>query len=263
MTADDRGVRAWFLAVVIVGGSLVALLNWLLHEPAKPATVVYGDSLTVQAEDAARTFNRGSGYRLIFRARAGTAMCDWVNRAAVDHVVLHPKRVVLAFTGNTATCAREAFERGGVAGATALYETSLRQMRAAFPTELVTVLIPPATHNLPNGWFPYNGNPALVAMYERVGRELHMDINTDADQWLTPNHVYRAQGPAFPHGGTGSTGGTVDLRLSDGVHLTPEGALYYGAALLETHSGAVPLSSSEFSSAESRMSSIAPGRPNR
>jgi hypothetical protein len=167
----------------------------------------------------------------VLRAKAGTAMCDWVSRAGIDRVALHPARVVLAFTGNTATCARKAFARGGARGATALYETSLREMRAAFPTEPVTILVPPAMHNLPNGWFPFNGDAHLVAMYERVGHALHMQVNTDADTWLTPGHVYQQKRPAFPRGRL------VDVRMSDGVHLTQQGALYYGAALLEARSG--------------------------
>ncbi len=262
MTAAGRGFRTWFpvavLSTLLIAVPLIALLQWLLRAPAKPTILIYGDSLTVQSKDEVRDLNAGSGYRVVFRAEPGTAMCDFVERAAFDNVMLHPARVVLAFTGNTATCAREAFAKGGAAGATALYERSLRQMRASFPALTMTLLIPPATHNLPNGWFPFNGDPQLVAMYERVGRELHMNVNTDADTWLTPNHVYRQKAPAFPHGSL------VDVRLSDGVHLTDEGVRYYAVALLEQSAGDYARAHADTVGASATSkSAMAPGLPNR
>ena len=207
--------------------SLLVLLSWLLTPKGRPVVVVYGDSLTVQSESAALSTHPGLRERVVFRAAGGTAMCDWVSQAAIDRVALSPKRVVLAFTGNTASCAAAAFRSGGVPGATGLYEVSLREMHAIFHGVPISVVIPPAMHNLENGWYPYNGNAALVAMYKRVGAELHMTINTRADDWLTPGHVFTATRPAYPHGPP------VLVRLSDGVHLTPAGELWYGAALLD------------------------------
>jgi hypothetical protein len=206
---------------------LLVFLSWLLTPKGRPVVVVYGDSLTVQSESSARSLHRGLPDDVVFRARGGTALCDWITTASVDRVALAPKRVVLAFTGNTASCAAAAFREGGVAGVTALYEQSLRQMRAIYPRVPITLVIPPAMHNLPHGWYPFNGNPALVAMYERVGGQLSMTINTRADDWLTPGHVFTATRPAYPHGPL------VQVRLSDGVHLTPAGELWYGAALLD------------------------------
>lgn len=183
--------------------------------------------MTVQSEAAARHEHRGANERVVFRARGGTAMCDWVEQARYDRLALHPHRVVLAFTGNTASCAAAAFRAGGISAATALYEHSLRQMRATFPSEPITILIPPAVNNRRPGWYPFNGNPALVAMDKRVGAELHMVINTDADDWLTPHHIFAQKRPEYP------SGPLVDVRLSDGIHLTPAGELWYGAALLK------------------------------
>ena len=211
---------------MIIGGLLVLLLHWAFVPDAKPLVIVYGDSLTVQSEADARQLHDGSKERVVFHARGGTAMCDWVARAGYDHLTLDPDRVVLAFTGNTASCASAAFRSGGAAGATALYEKSLREMRAIYPTEPITILIPPAMRNLPHGWYPFNGSPELVAMYERVGAELHMTINTRADDSLTPGHVFTQMRPSYPNGPL------VDVRLSDGIHLTPAGELWYGAALL-------------------------------
>jgi hypothetical protein len=54
-----------------------------------------------------------------------------------------------------------------------------------------------------------------------------MTINTRADDWLTPGHLYTATRTAYPHGPP------VLVRLSDGVHLTRAGELWYGAALLD------------------------------
>ena len=218
--------RTGFFAALIIGGLLALVLHWVFAPSSRPLVIVYGDSLTVQSEAAARQLHAGAKEHVVFRARGGTAMCDWVARAAYDHLTLDPDRVVLAFTGNTASCASAAFRAGGAAGATALYERSLRQMRAIYRTQPITIVIPPAVHNLPHGWYPFNGSPELVAMYKRVGAELHMTINTRADDSLTPGHVFTRMRPAYPNGPM------VDVRLSDGIHLTPAGELWYGAALL-------------------------------
>jgi hypothetical protein len=99
-------------------------------------------------------------------------------------------------------------------------------MRALFPAVPMTILIPPAVSN-PDNPARLNGSAALVAMYERVGPELGMAINRDADEWLTPHHVFEALRPAFPEGPM------VSVRTPDGLHLTAQGADWYAAALLE------------------------------
>lgn len=213
-------------AVMLAGLTLLVLLSWILAPAPKPAVVIYGDSLTVQSEADVRSMHHGKSERIIFRARGGTAMCDWTDRAFFDHEAIRPRRIVLAFTGNVASCAADAYRTGGAAAATALYERSLRQMRSIYADVPITLVIPPAMHNLPHGWYPFNGDPQLVAMYKRVGAQLGMTINTRADDWLTPGHVYTATRPAYPHGPT------VLVRLSDGIHLTRAGALWYAAALL-------------------------------
>jgi hypothetical protein len=222
-----RPVRTSLPAVVLVVLSAAIGISALVRAgDDRPVVVVYGDSLTVQSEAAARQVHPGRHERVIFRARGGTAMCDWVDRARVDVLVHDPAAVVLAFTGNTATCVFDTFRAGGVPAATALYERSLRQFHAIFAGRAISVVIPPAMHNTTNGWFPFNGDPALVAMYERVGRELGMTVNTRADDTLSPGHVFSPVRPAYPDGPL------VTVRLSDGIHLTPAGALWYGAALL-------------------------------
>jgi hypothetical protein len=194
-----------------------------------PTVIVYGDSLTVQSESDAVLIYKTTRQDVIFRAGGGTALCDWLPQANADEKALHPDDVVIAFTGNTATCAASVYRTHGDQGEVAAYESSLRQMRTIFATEAITLVIPPAMQNLPNGWFPFNGSSALVAMYERVGSELHMTTDTDTDDNLTPGHLYRLYRPAYPHGKL------VLVRETDGVHLTPAGALWYGAALLDPH----------------------------
>jgi hypothetical protein len=228
-------VRAWlqrmvprdrFAAGVLVVLLLLVAIGVLAPGPSRPVLIVYGDSLTVQSESAALKLHPHLDARVVFRAAGGTAMCDWIAQARYDRLALDPKKVVLAFTGNTATCAAAAFLHGGVPATTALYEHSLRQMGKIFSKQEVSLVIPPAMHNLPHGFYPYNGNPALVAMYKRVGAELGMSINTEANDTLTPGHVFTSIRPAYPDGPP------VTVRLSDGVHLTPAGELWYGAALL-------------------------------
>ena len=222
-----RALRSWSFAGAFVVVSLVLLAHWLTAPERRPSVVIYGDSLTVQSEAAVHQLDTNPAEEVIFKARGGTAMCDWISQASYDQLALHPTRVVLAFTGNTASCANAVFLQQGVAGTVALYEHSLRQMRAIFPAIPITVVIPPAMHNLAQGWFPFNGNPALVAMYKKVGTELHMIIDTAADDWLTPGHVYSQERPAYPNGPL------IDMRLSDGVHLSPAGEIWYAAALLQ------------------------------
>ena len=218
----------YFIAGLVISlGIVIALLS---RGPSGPVLLVYGDSLTVQSKHDTQRIQRGIGYHVIFRAKGGTALCDWLAQAEKDSKSKRPRRVVLAFTGNSATCANAAYRQGGAAAAVALYEQSLRQMRAIFPSVPITIVIPPAMHDRV-GWYPLNGDPRLVAMYERVGSELGMLVNTDADTWLTPGHVFTQDRPDFV------TGKLVDVRLSDGIHLTPAGAQYYGAALLELQSG--------------------------
>src|ERR1700742_2762938 len=95
--------------VILVALILLISISWLVAPRAKLLVIVYGDSLTVQSEADARSLHKGDGERVVFRARGGTAMCDWTGRAGFDVLALHPSRVVLAFTGNTASCAAAAF----------------------------------------------------------------------------------------------------------------------------------------------------------
>ena len=201
----------------------------LSRGPTGPVLLVYGDSLTVQSKHYAKQIPGTPRHHVIFRAKGGIAPCDWVRQAEKDRSK-KPVRVVLAFTGNSATCIAAAYRTGGAAAAIALYEKSLRQMRAIYPTLPITIVIPPAMHDRV-GWYPLNGDPRLIAMYTRVGAQLHMYLNTDADSSLTPNHVYVQDRP------DPVTGKLIAVRLSDGVHLTPAGARLYGAVLLETQTG--------------------------
>lgn len=227
--AQRRRFPGWSLFFVAGVAALGVLFVVLSRGPTGPVLLVYGDSLTVQSKHDARQIPGTPEYHVIFRAKGGTAMCDWIRQATKDRSK-KPVRIVLAFTGNSATCVRAVFAQGGVPAAVALYEKSLRQMRAIFPTVPITIVIPPAVNDQV-GWYPLNGEPRLVAMYERVGPQLHMYLNTDADSWLTPNHIF-VQARPDP-----MTGKLIDVRLSDGVHLTPAGARWYGAALLETQTG--------------------------
>jgi hypothetical protein len=213
--------------LVIPLGIVIALLT---RGPSGPVLLVYGDSLTVQSKHDAHQIAGEPKHHVIFRAKGGTALCDWIAQAKKDSKSKRPVRVVLAFTGNSATCVNTAYRQGGASAAVGVYEQSLRQMRAIFPGIPITILIPPAMHDRV-GWYPLNGDPRLVAMYERVGPQLNMYLNTDAESWLTPGHVFVEQRPDL------TTGKLVDVRLSDGIHLTPAGERIYGAALLEFETG--------------------------
>lgn len=217
-----RRIALW-LSGVLLGISGFAACT---QPPPPPPVLIYGDSLTVLSEQAAQYLN--PKLNIAWRAYFGTSLCDWLPQAAADRLNYHPRKIVLAFTGNTNGCAAKSYATGGAAGATAFYEKELRSFRVAYPTEQITIVIPPAMHPAVAGSYPFNGDPALVAMYEKVGPELGMQINTAADDWLTPGHVFAMTRPQFPY----FTDPPVTVRTSDGVHVTSEGALWYGAALI-------------------------------
>jgi hypothetical protein len=193
---------------------------------AIPTVLVYGDSLTVESETATRFLYPAE--RFVFRAEGGAGMCDYAPSAASDRQKWHPARVVLAFTGNVSNCSLAAFKSGLLTGVVDNYEAALRTFRRAFQDLPITVISPPAMNSASPTyppWFPLNGNPAFGAMYQRVCRSLGMTYSLAADRSLTPGHVFRFSGPRFVNGPT------VPLRLSDGIHLTPEGSAWYGAAI--------------------------------
>jgi hypothetical protein len=197
------------------------------HQAPKPVMLIYGDSLTVQSESAVTSLYAGQ-YTLVFRAYAGTAMCDWVASASSDRKAVHPARVVLAFTGNTATCVAADFLAQGPAGATANYERALREMSLVFKGIPVSVVGSPAmNHGSPDypAWFPYNGSSSLNGMYRWVCAQLGLTYNSSADDLLSPGHVFTWMRPKL------FSQQSAVVRLSDGIHLTLDGQLLYGFAL--------------------------------
>jgi lysophospholipase L1-like esterase len=192
----------------------------------KPTLLIYGDSLTVLSEGAVNLLY-GAKYRLVFRAQGGTSICDWTAHAAQDRAEYRPDRVVIAFTGNAASCSIADLRRG-VPAWIANYRRSLLTMRSVFAGLPISVVASPAVlRPQPAGsWYPANGNPLLNQMYAQTCAEYAMHYNTAADDLLTPGHVFHWTRPAFP-----GNGPAVTVRAPDGVHVTPAGALYYAAAL--------------------------------
>lgn len=195
--------------------------------PAKPTLLIYGDSLTVLSEGAVGLLY-GAQYQLVFRAYGGTSICDWTTHAVQDRADYHPSRVVIAFTGNSASCSGPDLIRGGVTAWLANYQRSLLSMRRVFSGLPISVVGSPAVlrPQPPGSWFPTNGSPLLNQMYRQMCARHGMHYDASADNDLTPGHVFEWQRPAFPGNGPETV-----VRLSDGVHVTPAGALYYAAAL--------------------------------
>lgn len=195
--------------------------------PGKPTLLIYGDSLTVLSEGAVRLLY-GAQYQLVFRAYGGTSLCDWTTHAAQDRADYHPSRIVIAFTGNAASCSGPDLVRGGVTAWLANYQRSLLHMRQVFSGLPISVVGSPAVlRPQPAGsWFPANGSPLLNQMYRQMCARYGMHYDASADDDLTPGHVFQWERPAFPGNGPETV-----VRLSDGVHVTPAGALYYAAAL--------------------------------
>jgi hypothetical protein len=192
----------------------------------KPTMLIYGDSLTVLSEPATHFLYDGK-YNLVFRAAGGTSICDWTSHAALDRRVYRPAQVVIAFTGNAATCSARDYKRGGVTAWLANYQRSLLAMHDAFDGVPIKVIASPAMAKQPVGtWYPANGNPLLNHMYATMCAQYDMRYETGADDALSPRHRFAWNRPAFP-----GNGPMVTVRASDGVHLLPPGELYYAAAL--------------------------------
>jgi hypothetical protein len=202
-------------------------------QPTHMDVLVYGDSLTVNAQTANGLTLPG---KLVgVRAKSGKALCDWVPGMATDRAVYHPKTVVIALTGNIITCVANDWRLHGAAGAIANYERALRAVRVAYPTEKVIVVGPPASHDL-TGRIPFVGNPQLSAMYRRVAPQIHATYSTAADDALTPGHIFAWTRPPLGC----PTCRPVTVRTSDGVHLTGAGGKLYGAALLTVPTAPAP-----------------------
>jgi hypothetical protein len=222
-----RSIRLLALAMV---GVLGLLLGCVPAKP-KPTLLIYGDSLTVLAEPAI-TYLYSSKYNVVFRAAGGTAMCDWAPYAAADRIIYKPAQVVLAFTGNVDDCVDADFQRSQLAGVVSNYELNLRLFAQSYAGLPIKVVAPPAMNNTSPtyaGWFPYNGNPALLAMYAQVCAQLGLTYSAAADDGLTPGHVYTAMRPAY-----GTKAPLVTVRTTDGIHLTPAGTIYYAHALADS-----------------------------
>jgi len=192
----------------------------------KPTVLIYGDSLTVLSEPSTHFLYDGKD-NIVFRAAGGTSLCDWISQAALDRQLYHPARVVIAFTGNAASCSARDLEIGGVSAWLANYQQSLLTMRNSFQGLPITVVAAPAMSKQPAGtWYPENGNPLLNHMYAAMCAKYGMRYEPGADNALSPDHRFAWDRPAFP-----GNGPMVAVRAADGVHLSPAGELFYAAAL--------------------------------
>jgi hypothetical protein len=215
--------RRWLPAFAV--GLLLSAAAACTPAPPKPTLLVYGDSLTVLSEPA-MDFLYASKYTIVFRAEGGSAMCDFSGKAAADRAIYHPARVVIAFTGNDHTCVADDYKTGGTDALLANYSRALTQFHAAFAGLPISVVASPAMHSQwPADWFPENGDPALNTLYQSLCTQLGMTYNPDADNSLSPGHVFAWKRPAFVKGPM------VVVRSADGIHLTAEGELWYAAAL--------------------------------
>jgi len=214
-------VALFLAAVAILAGVSLTACQPTTHKDV----LVYGDSLTVNAQTAGGLTLPG---KLVgVRAKSGTALCDWVPTMAADRKTYTPTTVVIAFAGNIITCVANDWRLHGASGAIANYERALRAVRAAYPTEKIIVVGPPACHDL-TGRIPFVGNSQLSAMYSSVAPQINATYSSTADDALTPGHVFTWTRP--PLGCPACQ--PVRVRTLDGVHLTTAGGKIYGAALL-------------------------------
>jgi hypothetical protein len=207
------------VTALVVGGLIVVVL--VLRED--PTPVVAGDSLVSQASAP-----HGAGLpeaRVI--EGVGHDLCqdrDEIERAGRRH----PRRIVLAYTGNAISDrVRAAVDEFGVQGLGLVYASCLREVRKRVPESVQLVVVQP----LACGPGDLHGSPVLGAYLRTatIGGTYPAGIvvppmpnasySTAVDDRLTPGHRYRD-----------SDGGGV-LRTDDRLHLTAHGARVYAEVL--------------------------------
>lgn len=214
-------MAAIFVALIAV---LTAACGACTPAPPKPTVLVYGDSLTAWSEGPIDFFYARK-YNIVFRAAAGTAICDWTAHASADRAQYHPSLVLVQFTGNVNTaCVHSDYVTGGADSVINNYAAALTALHQTYQGTTMHVLASPAMHGDFTA-YPVNGSPALNAKFQQLCAQLGMTYSTKTDDYLTPGHVFTWTRPQL------GTGRSVVVRTTDGVHLTSDGQAWFALAL--------------------------------
>ena len=97
-------VLASIALLLMLGGTLAPVTS---ERPAgaasEPTIMIYGDSLMAQAENDLNFQFALNNIHSVTHDYGGTALCDWSSAIISDAEVVHPKYVVIEFSGNART----------------------------------------------------------------------------------------------------------------------------------------------------------------
>lgn len=225
-------VRTGLAAGVVVAVGVALVLRW--HDSSSRLDVaVVGDSFMEQARDQflAHTADRNAEAEV--SALGGTGVCDWNDQ--LDEILdERPRALVLSFAGNDLTpCMKRTAAASTPDQTAAEYADDLdgwaARFRAVSPRTQIYLVMPP-----PVAKPEFEANAAAMrAMYQRFAATHPGTTLVDVSPELGPDHRFHAALPCESwETATCGANGTIELRKTDGIHLTPAGGERYARAVL-------------------------------
>ncbi len=199
---------------------------------AEPTVVVYGDSLTFEANRYIPALAAQFHLHVSVHAYIGTAICDWFDDMVHRLPAAHPAVVVDAFYGNSFTrCMRDSRGNDLRGAATAAkYRRDARAAAAiaiAADANVVFVGAPRARAQMASTHWQAVRYQYRVIAARYPGRVVFADSGTD----IAPNNTFAAKLPCLPReralvdpdGTRPCVNGRVVVRAPDGLHFCPRG----------------------------------------
>jgi lysophospholipase L1-like esterase len=225
-------VRAGLAAGLVLAVGVALLLRW--HDSqAQLDVAVVGDSFMEQSRDQflAHTTDRKEEAQV--SALGGTGVCDWNDQ--LDEILdERPKALVLSFAGNDLTpCMKRTAAASTPDQTAAEYAEDLdswvSRFRAVSPRTQIYLVMPP-----PVAKPEFEANAAAMrAMYQRFVATHPKITLVDVSPELGPDHRFHTDLPCESwEQQSCAPGGTIELRKTDGIHLTPAGGERYARAIL-------------------------------
>lgn len=226
-----RALVAAAAAVVVVGAAAALVVSRRGGDDLDVAVV--GDSFMAQSRDqflAHADARHDSAEVLVL---GGTGVCDW--RPQLDEILdRRPRDLVLSFAGNDLTkCMLRTPTPSTPAQTASEYAADIGELvgrfRGTSPRTRIYLVMPP-----PVAKPEFEANAAAMRrMYKRFAAA-HPEVTlVDVNGELGPDQRFHAALPcqSWEKADCGPDG-TIELRRTDGIHLTPAGGERYARALL-------------------------------